>query len=396
MTKWPGLVFPIFICLAAVAAVFLSRWLVPLGAATGLALATDAQIRSRFFALLRGPLAMGLGILLVWAGVSTLWSPSLGGGLLLALQVAGVMLAGTMLVAAAECLDGESRDRALAALCFFGPIFLVLVLSELLTGGVIAQALRSRPMTSFNEVIYDHAAAISAILAWPVAYALWRRIGRLAAIFFLILLVAALFELEMTAARLAFFVGGLAFLISFWRPRLVIRGLLIALFAAILVLPPVVIATGIPDRFPAIADKLAPSNTSSKHRLFIAQFVLNNIAERPIVGHGFDASRNLPGGQTPSVGGEPILPLHPHDAILQVWLELGAVGAVIAALVVALVLHAIDRLSPRREAAAVACASFAAFFTMAVMSYGIWQNWWLMTAWIAATFIALTAKLQPE
>jgi exopolysaccharide production protein ExoQ len=396
MTRWPGLVFPIFICLAAVAAVLLPHGLVPLCAAAGLALATDARIRSRFFALLRGPLAMGLGALLVWAGLSTLWSPSISGGLLLVVQVAGVMLAGALLVAAAECLDGDSRDRALVALCFFGPLFLVLVLSELLNDGVIAQALRSRHMASFHEVIYDRAAAISAVLAWPVAYALWRRIGRLTAILFLLLLGAALFELEMTAARLAFLIGGLAFLISFWKPRLVIRGLLIMLLAAILALPPVVIATGIADRFPAIAEKLAETNTSSKHRLFIAQFVLNNIAERPIVGHGFDASRNLPGGKTPSVGGEPILPLHPHDAILQVWLELGAIGALIAAFVVALVLHAIDRLSPRREAAAVACASFAAFFTMAVMSYGIWQNWWLMTAWIAATFVALTAKLQPE
>ncbi|MFZ0693612.1 MAG: O-antigen ligase family protein [Alphaproteobacteria bacterium] len=396
MTRWPGLVFPISICLSAVAAALLPHLLVPLCAAAGLALATDARIRSRFFAHLRGPLAIGLGILLVWAGVSTLWSPSIGGGLLLALQLAGVMLAGALMVAAAECLDGESRDRALVALCFFGPIFLVLVLSELLTGGVIAQALRSRPITSFNEVIYDRAAAIGAVLAWPVAYALWRRLGRLAAIFFLILIAAALFELEMTAARLAFFVGGLAFLTSFWKPRAVIRGLSIALLAAILVLPPVVIATGIADRFPAIADKLAETNTSSKHRLFIAQFVLNNIAERPIIGHGFDASRNLPGGQTPSVGGQPVLPLHPHDAILQVWLELGAVGALIAAFIVALVLHAIDGLSPRREVAAAACASFAAFITMAVMSYGIWQNWWLMTAWIAATFMALTAKLQPE
>ena len=396
MTRWPSLVFPVFICLAAAAAVLLPHGLVPLCAAAGLALATDARIRSRFFTLLRGPLAMGLATLLVWAALSTLWSPSISGGLLLVVQVAGVMLAGALLVAAAECLDADSRDRALVGLCFFGPIFLVLVLSELLNDGVIAQALHTRQITSFNVVTYDRGAAISAILAWPVAYALWRRIGRLAAILFLVLLVAVLFELEMTAARLAFFIGGLAFLISFWKPRPVIRGLLIMLLAGILALPPVVIATGIADRFPAIADKLAETNTSSKHRLFIAQFVLNKIAERPIVGHGFDASRNLPGGQTPSVGGQPILPLHPHDAILQVWLELGAVGALIAALVVALVLHAIDRLGPRREAAAVACASFAAFFTMAVMSYGIWQNWWLMTAWIAATFIALTAKLQPE
>ena len=399
MSRWPSLVFPVFICLAAVAAVLLPHGLVPLCAAAGLALATDARIRSRFFALLRGPLAMGLGALLLWAGLSTLWSPSISGGLLLVVQVAGVMLAGALVVAAAECLDADSRDRALVALCFFGPIFLVLVLSELLNNGVIAQALHgSRAVHNghFNEVLYDRTAAIGAILAWPAAYALWRRLGRLAAIFFLLLLVAALFELEMTAARLAFFIGGLAFLISFWKPRPVIRGLLILLLAGILALPPVVIATGIADRFPAIAEKLAETNTSSKHRLFIAQFVLNKIAERPIVGHGFDASRNLPGGQTPSVGGQPILPLHPHDAILQVWLELGAVGALIAALVVALVLHAIDRLGPRREAAAVACASFAAFFTMAVMSYGIWQNWWLMTAWIAATFIALTAKLQPE
>src|SRR5512135_3026175 len=180
MTRLPGLVFPVFICLAAVSAVFLSRWLVPLSIAAALALATDARIRLRFLEILRGPLAMVLGALLVWASVSSLWSPSIGGGLLLALQLAGLMLAGAMMVAGAESLDDEARDRALSALCFFGPIFLILVLSELLNSGAITLALRGPSVAhndGINEVVFDHGAAITAILAWPAAYALWQRIG---------------------------------------------------------------------------------------------------------------------------------------------------------------------------------------------------------------------------
>ena len=59
---------------------------------------------------------------------------------------------------------------------------------------------------------------------------------------------------------------------------------------------------------------------SSRHRVEIWNAVADLIVQKPLLGWGFDASRAI------GVG----VPLHPHNASLQVLLELGAVGGVIA------------------------------------------------------------------
>ena len=72
--------------------------------------------------------------------------------------------------------------------------------------------------------------------------------------------------------------------------------------------------------------------TSVGHRLLIWDFAGKRIAERPLLGWGLDASRAIPGGKELIRPDQKRLPLHPHDAALQVWLELGLPGAVLFAL----------------------------------------------------------------
>lgn len=79
---------------------------------------------------------------------------------------------------------------------------------------------------------------------------------------------------------------------------------------------------------------------SGHHRLTIWNFVARHVAEKPVLGWGMDVSCSLPGGEEEipinrheaegrviALVLEPMLPLHPHNAILQWWLELGAPGA---------------------------------------------------------------------
>src|SRR5205814_7090354 len=83
---------------------------------------------------------------------------------------------------------------------------------------------------------------------------------------------------------------------------------------------------------------LADHKASAAHRLEIWGFVAERVRQRPVTGWGLDAARRLPGGTTPVVihhcdeTGRPNgialshqpLPLHPHNAVLQVGLELPA------------------------------------------------------------------------
>jgi O-antigen ligase len=131
---------------------------------------------------------------------------------------------------------------------------------------------------------------------------------------------------------------------------------------------------------------------SAHHRLVIWNWTAERIGERPLLGWGFDASRAMPGRETQVAAYMPldeyglrmegdVLPLHPHDAILQWWLELGVLGAALgAALAVWIWL-----LAGRTGAFALALA--AAAMPPLLLSFGVWQSWWLATLFLAAALL---------
>jgi O-antigen ligase len=119
-------------------------------------------------------------------------------------------------------------------------------------------------------------------------------------------------------------------------------------------------------------------------RLDIWGYVAPRIAEAPWIGHGIDASRTITAvGQMGDLT-FPQVPLHPHSAPLQVWYELGAVGAgLLAALLAAGGLMAGQALATQAGAAAAACGAVAALAVLWSISYGAWQEWVLAVCGIA-------------
>jgi O-antigen ligase len=145
-------------------------------------------------------------------------------------------------------------------------------------------------------------------------------------------------------------------------------------------------------------------------RIAIWKFTAARIDERPVLGWGLDAARRIPGGhdgikatslniQNPVMrervtkyfnsGNIEQMPLHPHNAALQIWLETGGVGAVLIAALVLLALLATVRCRPtNRPGSAGAFAAGIAALAIAGLSYGLWQTWWLASLWLAAVFAA--------
>jgi O-antigen ligase len=109
------------------------------------------------------------------------------------------------------------------------------------------------------------------------------------------------------------------------------------------------------------------------------------IADHPLRGWGLEASRMF----------SPGIQLHPHDAALQIWLELGLIGAVAAAVFWAAVFVRLSR--PQRDpATAAAAASAVAYTIFAAVSFGVWQEWWLaLGALVAACATAVIRQPAP-
>jgi len=118
-------------------------------------------------------------------------------------------------------------------------------------------------------------------------------------------------------------------------------------------------------------------------RLDIWTFAAAKIVEKPWTGWGLDASRTFGAA----------ISLHTHDAALQVWLELGAVGAVIAAAFWIGVWSLIEGLARRdRTAAAAAAGAAVAYLTIGGLSFGVWQEWWLGLGAMAAVACICVAR----
>ena len=91
--------------------------------------------------------------------------------------------------------------------------------------------------------------------------------------------------------------------------------------------------------FTYMRDQLSSLNVnlplSSIHRTYIYDFVIQNISDKPILGWGIGVSRSLPGSQEQITElKRELLPLHPHNSILEIWVELGLVGALALAILI--------------------------------------------------------------
>ena len=131
---------------------------------------------------------------------------------------------------------------------------------------------------------------------------------------------------------------------------------------------------------------------STRHRLVMWGFVAEKIQEKPLWGWGMDASRSINQGERRLARNMEIMPLHPHNAFLQVRLELGLPGAIIAATLVGLFFVTVVGGVGDRFSRAMMAGTGAAYLSVAAVSFGIWQNWWVALAWALAALTGLPLR----
>jgi O-antigen ligase len=153
---------------------------------------------------------------------------------------------------------------------------------------------------------------------------------------------------------------------------------------------------------------LADHKPSVLHRLEIWSFVAEHVEQRPIVGLGARYRTPVPGGTSqviihhgdatdPPDGiwplSQPLL-LHSHNAILQVWLELGGIGVALSfGPLIFAIWPAFRRPAwSTRPTQAMIAGAPAAAVSVGVVSVGIWQERFLSGLFIAAGFAVLAAR----
>jgi O-antigen ligase len=333
--------------------------------------------------------------LMVWGAGSSLWAVDPGRSLFEGARMAGlVLLAG---IAAGALATGR------------------IVLTRWLLGGLLAGA-----ALAFADQVSGHAirAAVRGLAEWNVALgfglkpaatvlavllplALTLPVSRALRGAVLLAVLAAIFAMPAQAAKIGVLAGLAGFALTRLAGPRAARAIAVAAALLLLLTPALlgaVLARG-PD--------ISAMQGSAAHRVLIWDFTLARIAERPWLGWGMESSRAIPGGRAmiPTADLDRFglagqhewfetvraqrLPLHTHNASLQLWLELGGIGAALgAALVLAL---------GWRATSPGAAGAFAAAVVVGSLSYGIWQGWWLcLLALLALTSRQLSSAPPPR
>jgi O-antigen ligase len=219
----------------------------------------------------------------------------------------------------------------------------------------------------------------AAVLFWPAAAVFWRRgLGPGAVLIALAIVISTLMlGVDAPAAAMIVAVGAFLTVRQFGR-----AGVWLCLVATVIyfAFTPLIFI-----RFGGISASL-PSDVGkiSWHvRLDVWRFTSTQVMGHPLIGWGLDSSRAWPDH----------IPMHPHDAALQLWLETGAVGVALVALFWAWLFVQIDVVATDdRPAAAVMAATAAAYLTIGAISFGVWQEWWLALGAFALAFCAMLLK----
>jgi O-antigen ligase len=328
-----------------------------------------------------------LGVLAAWGALSAAWALDPREALEHAARLAGLFAAGLALVAAADRVAAPLRLARLLLVGFV--VAALLAAADFASRGAVTQPFSTLP---YQPAWLNQAANGLAILVFPAAAVLAGRGRRHVALLFVAGGAATILGFVGTAPKAALGAGlvvALGLLLAGRRAAVVARIMASVAVLAVVTAP---LSFARLERLPLFPELAESLKQSAEHRLLIWSFVGDRIAERPIAGWGLSASRAMPGGRQPIRHGETWLPLHPHNAPLQLWLELGAPGAVLGGLLAAELWRRLAAARWPRAYVAAAGGSLAAASVACLGTYGIWQEWWLGTLFLALFLVRVMAR----
>jgi exopolysaccharide production protein ExoQ len=336
------------------------------------------------------PLGMASLAFLAWALVSILWSSS-PATTALGLLEALVPAASALIIAVG--LSGQMRHfrsrTAALGLAFGLALACAVMLFDLATGMSLQRALGNRAQAfALNRAILTVLVVSTPVLWW---LARDRLLPRSVYLVFGGLLAVCVISSHSGAAVLGSAGALLIYALARYAPRSAVGALLIGAFLSLAAAPVIgetlfrSISKGAHERM---------TGASSEARVAIWRSFEVVVRERPLLGWGFGVSSVIaddPRVRQIDPDTRAMLNVgHPHNAALQIWVELGAVGAALAFLVLAFLLRSIARHDA--DAAAPRLALVAGASVVALVGHGAWQGWWIASLGLAAVLFRTASE----
>jgi O-antigen ligase len=252
-----------------------------------------------------------------------------------------------------------------------------------LYGGRLATFVHNRPVVTLL------------LLLGPVLVLIGFHRRRMLCWLVLLATVVAIVESESEAAKLGLVAAAATFALSY-APFIWVKRLLAVVLLGLIWMQPFfgsTVATIMPE---TVIEATEAGNSRARIQLWQA---FSDVSRRyPIFGTGFSSS--------PHMGSHPVAPKidrayrrmlkvgHPHNAFLQVWVELGAIGALFLSGLVLWVMKCLS--GAPADIRRIGLVTLMTISAIALVSHGAWQGWWIAAVTLAAALLTLRpAPSQP-
>lgn len=330
---------------------------------------------------LRSPVVICGLLFCAWMAASLIWAPA---SALAALAKAYAVIAlAIFLSVAITCLSHSQRTALIKPLATSCGALVIILVVERLTGGFFIALDRSSETPEQLLNAMNGGLVLLAAVSFCAAAVMYRVTGdarRIALVGIFVLVLTMTFRMD--AVPVALFAGGVAAVAALNAGRSVVIGLLVLIGAGALMWPLAAWLAAEAGLDVWIAENVHPN---WGHRIAIWGAVSELVADKSLLGYGFNAARLV--GQTADLMPDPqgrTSFLHPHNGLMQVWMELGAVGvALLYATVITGARAVLARSQDIRVAAAI-MGTFVSMLTIWLLSFGVWQGWWMSVLGLAA------------
>lgn len=336
-----------------------------------------------------------------YALMSSLWAVEPASAAVTSLKIMGYVIAAIIIVVIVQ----KTTDQEKRSILIWSAVGLIVaqlfMWIDMVSEGALFAFARSDPFIASS---YNRGAALAVCTLLPVALGLWRVSLKPLAIALAAATVVSVFFLENEAAKLALVAAALVFVLVrrfrrlFWPGILALAGFMIAM--------PAIFGVQLSDR---TICTICGYKCSAAHRLIIYNYSSQRIFEKPLLGWGMNSARAIPSGKGMAFIGDCVygtradgrlqignrMPLHPHNASLQAWLELGLVGVLLIAASLAHLLRSMARRpSFDQNRALIAAVSFSVFVIFNI-SFGFWQGWLMFGMIVLTALMSVTTRLAP-
>ena len=351
------------------------------------------------------PVATWAALFVALTLASALWSITPGTTIKTATSLVGTLLCAYTIFHLVMNLPDDSQMIARRIFVYGGLVALAALAIDLIPQEVAEHIYGTEIKSKASSInfwnVRKPALTIAALLIWPWLGAARNILPRSAIIGAIIAYLIIVGASDAGAARGAGILAVAAAIAVFFFQRAVLGitavGLILAIFAAPLIPPMMTDPQTLEARYDGFSE-------SAIHRISIWQRSAEKIKDNPVAGSGFDTVRALYGSWSArsttflpgterrwTVMSEPI-PLHPHNAFLQIWIELGAIGAALCAAFLCALIYVIAQKSRDDLTCAVSLGAFVSGTFIANISFGAWQAWWIAALILIGALIVLALR----